>query len=451
MCSIGVEKKELAPIPSEGSDKKDASPKVKQVVLLVSELPTLQTFLRDETIDFILLELKSGRFFWKPEIEKFALERQDHPGHVYSFLHAVMHIMRTFPKYRSVVYVSGKDKKKREVACPLFANAYEINDQRFSSIDMHRYWLYRDYDIGSLVEYSRLVIDHCNKTGAGTDVKLIHEALAVLNECLARILAIVKQKCVNSFSEFVSFRRHLLYSPATGVDPSCQAEFLRADKEVFVCMIDLYFQVECKQVVPMFHKPCGVIIKAMRELARRWNYLVCASEKHHEIQQLELPATVPFKLKVRVVTFGSLLNLNGLEYRFLQAVLTGDFCELRTITNEHTRKPDPILVSFLNHFSEFVGSVHFVRESVTIQTNTDKAKMLYAFLQNTLLSNPILFIFPKRVPFVCSVCLYTAAKLCAQCHRVRYCSSACQKLHWKSGHKSECRSYIEHKTPIEVD
>ncbi|CAH2043345.1 unnamed protein product [Thlaspi arvense] len=40
----------------------------------------------------------------------------------------------------------------------------------------------------------------------------------------------------------------------------------------------------------------------------------------------------------------------------------------------------------------------------------------------------------------CAVCLYPTATRCAQCKSVRYCSSKCQILHWRRGHKDECRS-----------
>ncbi|ESQ31318.1 hypothetical protein EUTSA_v10003706mg [Eutrema salsugineum] len=40
----------------------------------------------------------------------------------------------------------------------------------------------------------------------------------------------------------------------------------------------------------------------------------------------------------------------------------------------------------------------------------------------------------------CAVCLYPTTTRCVQCKSVRYCSSKCQILHWRRGHKEECRS-----------
>ncbi|EOA15025.1 hypothetical protein CARUB_v10028379mg [Capsella rubella] len=40
----------------------------------------------------------------------------------------------------------------------------------------------------------------------------------------------------------------------------------------------------------------------------------------------------------------------------------------------------------------------------------------------------------------CAVCLHPTSTRCAKCKSVRYCSSKCQILHWRRGHKEECRS-----------
>jgi hypothetical protein len=38
----------------------------------------------------------------------------------------------------------------------------------------------------------------------------------------------------------------------------------------------------------------------------------------------------------------------------------------------------------------------------------------------------------------CAVCAKAALKECSRCKSVRYCGRACQKRHWKAGHKKEC-------------
>ncbi|XP_074369865.1 ubiquitin carboxyl-terminal hydrolase 17-like [Apium graveolens] len=50
----------------------------------------------------------------------------------------------------------------------------------------------------------------------------------------------------------------------------------------------------------------------------------------------------------------------------------------------------------------------------------------------------------EKVPVVknqCALCFSPAAKLCSQCKAVRYCSGKCQIIHWRQGHKEECRPY----------
>ncbi|CAJ1973989.1 unnamed protein product [Sphenostylis stenocarpa] len=39
----------------------------------------------------------------------------------------------------------------------------------------------------------------------------------------------------------------------------------------------------------------------------------------------------------------------------------------------------------------------------------------------------------------CAVCYFPATARCAQCKSVRYCSFECQTVHWRQGHKLECR------------
>eukprot|EP00884_Botryococcus_braunii_P006955 jgi/Botrbrau1/16260/Bobra.0066s0044.1 len=39
---------------------------------------------------------------------------------------------------------------------------------------------------------------------------------------------------------------------------------------------------------------------------------------------------------------------------------------------------------------------------------------------------------------LCSLCHREAMQPCERCQSATYCSTACQKEHWKRGHKSEC-------------
>ncbi|XP_022982089.1 ubiquitin carboxyl-terminal hydrolase 18-like [Cucurbita maxima] len=44
---------------------------------------------------------------------------------------------------------------------------------------------------------------------------------------------------------------------------------------------------------------------------------------------------------------------------------------------------------------------------------------------------------------VCVVCGNMGSKKCSRCKAVRYCSPTCQQVHWKSGHKTECKNFQE--------
>ncbi|KAL1821822.1 hypothetical protein ACET3Z_016691 [Daucus carota] len=41
----------------------------------------------------------------------------------------------------------------------------------------------------------------------------------------------------------------------------------------------------------------------------------------------------------------------------------------------------------------------------------------------------------------CALCFSVATKFCSRCKTVRYCSGKCQIIHWRQGHKQECRPY----------
>ena len=45
---------------------------------------------------------------------------------------------------------------------------------------------------------------------------------------------------------------------------------------------------------------------------------------------------------------------------------------------------------------------------------------------------------------ICEACgQENATKCCSRCREACYCSSACQKQHWKEGHKAECKKLRE--------
>ncbi|KAA8538172.1 hypothetical protein F0562_027780 [Nyssa sinensis] len=44
-------------------------------------------------------------------------------------------------------------------------------------------------------------------------------------------------------------------------------------------------------------------------------------------------------------------------------------------------------------------------------------------------------------PYQCAVCFCPTTTRCARCKAVRYCSGKCQIVHWRQGHKEECRPF----------
>ncbi|KAI3806690.1 hypothetical protein L1987_22604 [Smallanthus sonchifolius] len=47
-----------------------------------------------------------------------------------------------------------------------------------------------------------------------------------------------------------------------------------------------------------------------------------------------------------------------------------------------------------------------------------------------------------KPPYLCAVCFCPTTTRCAKCKAVRYCSGKCQIVHWRQGHKDECRPYV---------
>lgn len=47
----------------------------------------------------------------------------------------------------------------------------------------------------------------------------------------------------------------------------------------------------------------------------------------------------------------------------------------------------------------------------------------------------------RPVQYQCALCFSPATTRCAKCKAARYCSGKCQILHWRRGHKNECRPF----------
>ncbi|XP_058221282.1 ubiquitin carboxyl-terminal hydrolase 17 isoform X1 [Rhododendron vialii] len=47
----------------------------------------------------------------------------------------------------------------------------------------------------------------------------------------------------------------------------------------------------------------------------------------------------------------------------------------------------------------------------------------------------------RSVQYQCAVCYCPTTTRCARCKSVRYCSGKCQIIHWRQGHKEECRPF----------
>ncbi|KAH0681635.1 hypothetical protein KY284_022720 [Solanum tuberosum] len=58
----------------------------------------------------------------------------------------------------------------------------------------------------------------------------------------------------------------------------------------------------------------------------------------------------------------------------------------------------------------------------------------------------------RQLQYQCAVCSSPTSTRCSQCKAVRYCSGKCQILHWRQGHKDECRpvSNLDHLNDVEA-
>ncbi|XP_009609184.1 ubiquitin carboxyl-terminal hydrolase 17 [Nicotiana tomentosiformis] len=58
----------------------------------------------------------------------------------------------------------------------------------------------------------------------------------------------------------------------------------------------------------------------------------------------------------------------------------------------------------------------------------------------------------RQLQYQCAVCSSPTSTRCSQCKAVRYCSGKCQILHWRQGHKDECRpvSNTDHHNDVDA-
>ncbi|MCD7460699.1 ubiquitin-specific protease [Datura stramonium] len=58
----------------------------------------------------------------------------------------------------------------------------------------------------------------------------------------------------------------------------------------------------------------------------------------------------------------------------------------------------------------------------------------------------------RQLQYQCAVCSSPTSTRCSQCKAVRYCSGKCQILHWRQGHKDECRpvSNLDSRNDVEA-
>ncbi|XP_047316349.1 ubiquitin carboxyl-terminal hydrolase 19-like [Impatiens glandulifera] len=59
-------------------------------------------------------------------------------------------------------------------------------------------------------------------------------------------------------------------------------------------------------------------------------------------------------------------------------------------------------------------------------------------------TNSVPLFIPLPVHYQCVVCFSPTKTRCARCKAVRYCSSKCQIIHWRQGHKEECHPFTIH-------
>jgi hypothetical protein len=116
----------------------------------------------------------------------------------------------------------------------------------------------------------------------------------------------------------------------------------------------------------------------------------------------------------------------------------------------------PYCLSFDMNNSEIVGFLGEPKKksgggTVPISLSYERLGIDITFLSPvwSLLDNKIGFIccfFPKKEEknVICGVCGKESSSFCANCQLISYCSTNCQKVHWKF-HKTNCQKYSETK------
>ncbi|KAH9604849.1 hypothetical protein KSS87_004790 [Heliosperma pusillum] len=100
-----------------------------------------------------------------------------------------------------------------------------------------------------------------------------------------------------------------------------------------------------------------------------------------------------------------------------------------TLKNEDSKKPE-------------VGQVLFMVSEEDVVTEVDE----FTEYKSSSLLSPSYFEmyddksrgFVTAVPYECAVCCAFTSTRCSRCKTVRYCSSKCQIMHWRQGHKYDC-------------
>ncbi|PPS08493.1 hypothetical protein GOBAR_AA12153 [Gossypium barbadense] len=90
----------------------------------------------------------------------------------------------------------------------------------------------------------------------------------------------------------------------------------------------------------------------------------------------------------------------------------------------------------LNWFLQFIFTL-FIFAFVALRLLKNTASKCFEVDANFDRDQPMPSIPMDIDHFPCAVCSNPASKKCSRCKSVRYCSSACQRVDWKDGHKTK--------------